>query len=112
MSDPTVPHLDERKKIMFYESEDKQARFKIRCEFDGISQSQFFRMMITGYIEHDDLIISFLDKCKERYEIQGKQKRNKIAQINKKSKETIKKFSLGDEEIENIFDMIETETNL
>lgn len=112
MSDPTVPDVKKRKKIMFYESEDRQARLRVRCDFDGITQSQFFRLMITGYINNDDLIFTFLDKCKETHGLQGQQKRNKIKTIKNKTKDVVKKFSLGEEEIENIFDIIETETNL
>ena len=112
MRDQTIPLAEERKKIMFYDSEDRQARLRIRCEFDGITQSQFFRMMITGYIENDESISSFLEKCKEKYKIQGQQKRIKIVQLQNGAKKTIKTFALGEEEIENIFDIIETETKL
>jgi hypothetical protein len=112
MKDQTTPPREERKKIMFYDSQDRQAKLKIRCTHDNITQSQFFRMMITGYIENDELIFSFMNKCKERYEIQGQQKRSTIDRMRKKTKETTKKFALDKEEIESIFDMIETETNI
>lgn len=112
MNDPTVPDTEKRKKIMFYESEERQTKLRVRCNFDGITQSQFFRMMVTGYIENNDLIFTFLDKCKDAYDIQGQQKRNKIKTIKKKTKDVVNKFSLEKEEIENIFDIIETETNL
>ena len=112
MRDPTIPHVDDRKKIMFYDSADRQTKLRIRCELDGISQSQFFRMMITGYIEKDESVLLFLSKCKERFNIQGQQKRSRIDRTHRKSKETEKKFDLQDEEIESIFDIIETETGL
>tara|TARA_Y100000034_G_scaffold80897_1_gene96994 strand:+ start:1518 stop:1856 length:339 start_codon:yes stop_codon:yes gene_type:complete len=112
MKDPTTPNSEKRKKIMFYDSADRQAKLRIRCDFDGITQSQFFRMMMTGYIDNDELIFTFLKKCKERYNIQGQQKRNKIDRIKKKSEEQIKKFALETDEIESIFDIIETETNI
>ena len=112
MSDPTIPDLKSRKKIMFYDSEDRQARLKIRCMHDEITQSQFFRMMITGYIEGDDLIFDYMAKCKEEYSLQGKNKRSKINKIKKQTSETKNKFSLASDEIENIFDVIEMETNL
>tara|TARA_R110000796_G_scaffold213006_1_gene329098 strand:- start:274 stop:612 length:339 start_codon:yes stop_codon:yes gene_type:complete len=112
MRDPTVPDLEDRKKLMFYDSEDRQARLKIRCAFDGISQSQFFRMMITGYLEDNDLIYSFMKKCKEDYQIQGQQKRNTIDRTRNNSQKTSNKFALDKEEIESIFDTIETETNI
>tara|TARA_R100000008_G_C3572025_1_gene162778 strand:+ start:181 stop:519 length:339 start_codon:yes stop_codon:yes gene_type:complete len=112
MKDPTVPNLEDRKKIMFYDSAHRQAKLKIRCDFDGITQSQFFRLMITGYIEDDDLIHKFLDMCKEKYKFQGKNKRDKINRIRQKSTQLKKNFSLDKNEIENIFDTIEQETNL
>jgi hypothetical protein len=112
VKDPTIPKVKERKKIMFYDSQDRQIKLKVRCNFDGITQSQFFRMMITGYIEGEDLIADYMNKCKEKYNIQGIQKRTKIKQIQKKTKSEEAKFSLKQGEIENIFDVIEQETDL
>ena len=94
MKDPTVPAPSERKKIMFYDSEDRQTRLKIRCHFDGITQSQFFRMMVTGYIENDEMIYTFLKECKEKYQIQGQQKRKKIDQIYKEGNKSKQIFQL------------------
>ena len=47
MRDPTIPSVESRKKIMFYDSEEHQNKLKIRCNYDGITQSQFFRMMMS-----------------------------------------------------------------
>jgi len=112
MKDQTIPESNERKKIMFYDSEDRQIKFRIRCQHDGITQSQFLRMMVTGYIEGDLSIFDFLNRQKEKLNIQGKAKRNKMSQIKMAEMKTIKKFSLNNNEIENIFDMIETETDI
>ena len=112
MRDPTIPSPENRKKFMFYDSSERQTKLRIRCNFDGFTQSQFFRMMITGYLENDELIFNYIKKCKEKYNIQGQQKRNKIDQIHKNEKDLKKKFALGDTELESIFDLIETETNL
>ena len=67
MKDPTIPDAEDRKKIMFYDSPERQTKLRIRCDFDNITQSQFFRMMVTGYIENDELIYTFLKQCKEKY---------------------------------------------
>ena len=112
MRDPTIPNPENRKKLMFYDSSERQTKLRIRCNFDGFTQSQFFRMMMTGYLENDELIFNYIKKCKEKYNIQGQQKRNKIDQIHKNEKDLKKKFALADTEIESIFDLIETETNL
>jgi hypothetical protein len=68
--------------------------------------------MVTGYIENNELIYDYIKECKEKYEIQGQQKRNKIDQLQKESKEMSKKFALENNEIENIFDIIEMETDI
>jgi hypothetical protein len=112
MKDETAPPPDERKKIMFYDSPDRQIKFRIRCQHDGITQSQFLRIMVTGYIDGDPAIFDFLAKQKEKLGIQGKAKRKKIAQMEKMKAENSKKFSLDSDEIENIFDILETETNI
>jgi len=112
MKDPTVPPPSSRKKITFYDSPDRQAKLKIRCDFDEITQSQFFRMMMTGYIEGDELIYEFIKSCKERYSIQGQTKRAKIEQFKTQANKVSKQFSLQDDEVEDIFDMIEMETGL
>ena len=51
MKDPTVPDPENRKKIMFYDSEKRQADLRIRLRYDGMNQSHFFRAMISGYLE-------------------------------------------------------------
>jgi len=112
VKDPTVPPAEDRKKIMFYDTPDRQARLRIRCQYDGMSQSQFFRIMVTGYIDGDKSIISYLDECKERYGVQGTAKRLVSKKFHEKSDEISKKFNLDSDEIESIFDVIETETEL
>jgi hypothetical protein len=112
MRDPTIPNPDTRKKIMFYDSEERQVKLRIKCGFDGLNQSQFFRMMITGYIENDELLYGYLKRAKERYNVQGQQKRNKIEQLYKNKKDSKIKFALEKGDIEDIFDIIEVETGL
>lgn len=112
MKDPTVPSVKNRKKIMFYDSPDRQTRLKIRCDFDGLSQSQFFRMMVSGYIENNEHIYKFIKNYKEQNQLQGSQKISKAHSIKSKIEENLNKFSLNENEIENIFDAIEVETGL
>ena len=104
--------MSNRKKIMFYETEDNQIKFRLRCQHDGITQSQFFRMMVQGYISGEQTIFDFVQDKKESLAIQGKAKINKLKKIKNEESKNIKKFSLDDDEVESIFDMIEMETNI
>ena len=114
MNDKTRPDVNDRKKFMFYDSPDRQARLKIRCKYDGINQSQFFRFMISGYLENNPDIIKFLDECKQRFLIcgQGMQKRQKILKTHQLTREVENKFDLNKDEIENIFDIIEADSTI
>ena len=56
--------------------------------------------------------MTYVKKCKKKYGVQGQQKRSKINQADKEKKFVERKFALKEEEIEDIFDMIEMETNL
>ena len=97
---------------MFYDSAARQTKLRIRCDYDGLTQSQFFRMMVTGYIEKDELIYNYVKKYKQEYGVHGQNKSEKIDRMHKKSKTTMKKFKLEEQEVEDIFDIIEMETNL
>ena len=112
MKDPTIPDVENRKKIMFYESPENQTKLKIRCDYDGITQSQFFRMMISGYIGNDENIYQFIKNFKQDNNLQGIAKIKKIDSIRKNAEEVEAKFNLNNDELENIFDVIEMETGI
>ena len=110
MKGPGAPNPKDRKKIMFYDTSDRQTRLRIRCKYDGINQSQFFRFMVTGYLENDSKIIEYLNNCKERYSVQGIQKRKKISNTHVAAGQNKIKFNLDKSEIESIFDIIELDS--
>lgn len=104
-----VPDPETRKKIMFYDTPTRQAQLRIKCRHDGLKQSEFFRLMIEGYLNDDPQITSYLHQCKERYNIQGKRKRNKINKMKADGQNKLKDFGLVDSDIENIFDILEND---
>ena len=54
------------KKVVFYDTDKRFADLKIRLGHDKISQAQFFRSIVTGYIEQDEDILNFIDRYKNR----------------------------------------------
>ena len=99
----------EGKKIVFYDSDKRHAELKIRLKHDKLTQAEFFRTLVTGYLDKDEDVLRFLDK----YIIQnGKQSKKNLVTNRKmidKGKETERMFALDEEEIENIFDLLEQE---
>lgn len=107
--DPNRPDPEDRKKIMFWESPKRQADLKVRLQLDGFTQSHFFRALITGYLEKDEKILSYIDYYKEKHITQGAAKRRHINKNIAAGRELEKKFALNDNEIEDIFDIIAEE---
>ena len=100
---------DKKKRIIFDDSTMRHAQLKVRLEYDGLSQAEFFRCLITGYLEKDRKILSYIDAYIQ--ENKKKSKRNsKIRKDDtKKGDDLLQKFGIKDEELENIFDLIEEE---
>ena len=97
---------------MFYDTEERQASLRLRCQYDQINQSQFFRIMLTGYIEKDKDIMNYIEKFKEKYKLQGQKKRTYIKNMHKRAHEIKKAFALDKEDIESIFDILENKSDI
>jgi len=107
-----MPDYGTNKKQICFESTDKlHADLKIRLHYDEIKIKEFFNKMVKAYINKDENITAFIEKLKEQKSI-SKTKRQKVKLMNKKEKETINKFALNKNEIENIFDILEKEADL
>jgi len=98
-----------KKKIVFDDTDIRHAQLKVRLQHDGLSQAEFFRCMITGYIEKDQTLIKYVQDYKESKSIQSKAKRKKIQKDIEAGDNLLAKFGLGDEDLENIFDLIAEE---
>tara|TARA_R100001086_G_C11717251_1_gene225893 strand:+ start:138 stop:464 length:327 start_codon:yes stop_codon:yes gene_type:complete len=93
------------KRIVFTDTDHRHAQLLVRLRTDGMKQSQFFRSLITGYINQDDRIVSFFDDIKEQ-SIDRKAKSNKLR---KKGQQSMTSSGFSSDQIENIFDMIAEE---
>ena len=97
------------KKVVFYENEKKHADFKVRLNYDNLTQSEFFRAIISGYIEQDEDLLSYIARYQEGNQKHSKVKRSDSKKLLDAGSSTKKKFGLEDEDIENIFDLLEKE---
>ncbi len=93
------------KRIVFTENDHRQAKLLIRCKYDGLSQSDFFRHIVTGYIRGDARIQSYIDEVKKG----GKIRRQKSEILKKNGQQKMEDFGLDEKEINNIFDLLEEE---
>jgi len=95
-----------KKKVIFDDTDTRHARLKIRLEYDGLSQAEFFRSFITGYLEKDKSVMDYITRYKETNKKMSKRNmkyQTKDAEI---ADDLLGQFGIGDEELENIFDVI------
>ena len=52
------------KRVVFQESTDQHARLINRLRYDDLTQADFFRLMISGYIRGDERIVNYIDESK------------------------------------------------
>ena len=96
-------------KIVFDDTDTRHAKLKIRLQHDGLSQAEFFRAFVTGYIEKDRLLIDFIKKYKEDNKSQSKKTIKMIDSDLKKGDSLLNQYGIGDGELEDIFDLIEND---
>ena len=99
----------EGKKIVFYDTDKRHVELKIRLKHDQLTQAEFFRTLISGYLSKDKNILDFFDKYIEENGKQSKKNLIKNRQLIEEGREINNKFALNQEEIENIFDLLEEE---
>lgn len=98
----------DHKKINFAIEVKKHVDLRIRLRHDDLSQVRFFKAMVDGYLENNELILQYIDGYKEENNIQSIKKREKSMKLIEKGKEELDKFVFSDKELEDIFDIIKT----
>mgnify|MGYP003143978728 FL=1 len=95
-----------KKKVVFSDTDTRHAQLKVRLQYDGISQAEFFRSFITGYLEKDKSIMEYIQRYKEHNKKMSKRNMKFVIRDNDEADDLLSKFGIGDDEIENIFDII------
>jgi len=99
----------DKKKIIFDDSSQRHARLKIRLEYDGLTQAEFFRCFITGYLDKNEKILSYLESYKRKKGKHSKKSLTTISKDREKGEDLLEQFGIKDSELENIFDLIAKE---
>ena len=100
---------EEAKTITIDSLETLDTNLRIKLKFDDITKFWFFNEYIKGYLLDDPLLQPFIEKIKESSMMARKYKLKKNRQVLEKEKDIINKFGLDTNEIEDIFDLIESE---
>ena len=100
---------DKLKKVVFSVKENDKVQFKLQLHLDGLSQRQFFHHVIQSYIEKDEHLMRYIESLKLKLKSQSKVNIEKSKKNLSDIRTTKNKFALGEEEVENIFDILEQE---
>ena len=100
---------NKEKRVVFTDTDVRHAQLKIRLQHDGITQADFFRAMITGYLENDGRIVKYIANYKEKHGIQNKKKRGRVVEDIEEGEHLLEKFGIKDDELNGIFDIIAEE---
>tara|TARA_R100000406_G_scaffold63973_2_gene44826 strand:+ start:545 stop:874 length:330 start_codon:yes stop_codon:yes gene_type:complete len=100
---------EEAKTITINSLETLDTNLRIKLKFDDITKFWFFNEYIKGYLLDDPLLQPFIEKIKESSMMARKHKLKKNRQLLEKEKEIKNKFGLDANDIEDIFDLIESE---
>jgi hypothetical protein len=95
-----------KKKVIFDDTDVRHARLKIRLEYDGLSQAEFFRSLITGYLENDKSVMDYITRYKKDNKKLSKRNLKYQTKDAEAADDLLGQFGIGDEELENIFDVI------
>ena len=98
--------INRKKRVIFDDTDTRHAQLKIRLEYDGLTQAEFFRSLITGYLDKDKSMMEFINSYKEKNKKLSKRNMKYQAKDDQIADDLLGKFGIGDDELENIFDVI------
>ena len=85
------------------------ADFRIRLKYEGIGQARFLRWVILQFVNQTPLIEKVVEEYKKDNGNLSKAREKKIRKEKEKTHKIRQNFSLSEEEIGSIFDIIEIE---
>ena len=94
------------KKIIFADNDHRHAKLLIKLKHDGLTQSDFFRSIITGYINDDERIQEYVYSIST----QSKNRKAKSKKLFDKGKKTVNEIeALTEKDVDDLFDLIAQE---
>ena len=104
---------ENKKKIVFFDTDERHKELKIMLDRYGLTQSKLFRYLVTCMLEENqiskDIIRMIDDNSPKKSRKRTKRVREIEEKAQQKQEEIEKQFNLDNEEIDDIFDLIARE---
>jgi|TARA_Y200000002_G_scaffold268022_1_gene222839 hypothetical protein len=94
-----------QKRIVFTDTDHRHAQLIVKLKTDGMTQANFFRSLISGYINGDERIENFILE-NGKHSVKKKQQ---VEKIRKTGRTKMSELGLDDEQVDNLFDLIAEE---
>ena len=91
------------KRIVFTENDHRHAQFVLKLKYLRITQAAFFRHVVSGLINDDPRITEYANDIS----FKSKAKRANSEKLEKIGAQKIRDFGLSEDDVDNIFDLIE-----
>ena len=95
------------KVIMFSDTDKRHAELILKLRRDGLSAPQFFRSLVTGYIENEVNIVRYISDVKSENARIGKKKIEYIVDDIDKGNQILSELGMTEKDVDFIFDLIE-----
>jgi len=99
--------MDNKKRLIFSIDADDHARLRIKLQYERMSQSMFFNMLVKGFLEDHPALKSYMDENAIKF-IDGKSLKKRLKDTEEYNN-TIEQYGLDKQEISDIFDVLEKE---
>ena len=96
----------EAKRVRFFIKNDAHIRFKASLEKHQLSMSEFLRACCQAVSEDNPLMLDYLNHYKGTSEKHSKRNNDIIKRDKEKGDTLLEEFGIGDEDIQNLFDLI------
>ena len=103
------PRPEDAKFIQFPSLEELHVNLLLKLNFDDVTKFFFFNECMKAYITEDPLFMPFAAKMKEKSMLSRKFRTKKAKELREKERIVRNKFALNSADIEDIFDIIESE---
>ena len=89
--------------IAFYERIENSVELLVRLKNDGFNGARFFRSVIEAYLSHDPKFMEWFNSNRKT----PKKRIKKVEKLVEEGRNLESEYYLSNEEVENIFDIIE-----
>lgn len=97
------------KRIVFNVSDHEHAQLIIRLKHNSLSQAEFFKAIIEAVNTNDEHLVSFISNYSNKKQKLSKNRIKKNNKLLKNGQQKLADFSLSEEDVEDIFDLIAQE---